>query len=417
LNSVVSGRLLYTEALPFKLVRSKPVVLIVGALPPPAIGPSLAMERLVASSELHARFDVTFLDISDRRAPTNVGKFDWMNLLLGLKHCVQCLSRLLFRKPDLVYLGISQGTWGFLRDLSFLLPALVLGRPIVLHLRGSEFREFYDDMPAWLAALTRLALRRARRVIVLGDCLKRVFDGLVEPGRIVAIPNGIGFGPFTRPRGPAARAVSAATSPLRLLYLSSLRRRKGLFVLLEAVAEVFSRHPDVSITIAGDWQDETEKTEAQELISRLNLAQRLRFVGEITGPDKIRLFHEHDVFVFTPVAPEGLPWVILEAMSASLPVITANQGAIVEVVEHGRTGLIVSPAPSEIAKAICDLIQNPDQARRMGDEGRKRVEQHFSEETYLSKLLAVFSEVARNESPASAAPVLAKSSRSAQSVN
>jgi glycosyltransferase involved in cell wall biosynthesis len=123
----------------------------------------------------------------------------------------------------------------------------------------------------------------------------------------------------------------------------------------------------------------------------------LKFLGEVTGRQKVDLFHKHDVFVFTPIAPEGLPWVILEAMSASLPVVTTAQGAIAEVVNHEDTGLIVSPTPEQVAEGICKLLQDPATARAMGERGRRRVEEHFSEQVYLSKLIELFHQVAPKE--------------------
>ena len=219
---------------------------MIGSLPPPAIGPFLAMQRLVGSPVLNDAFTIDFLDISDRRAPTNIGRLDWLNVLLGVKHALQCLGRLLLHPVDLVYLGISQGTWGYLRDLTFIVPALCLRRPLVIHLRGSEFRTFYGEMSGWLRWLTRWVLSRAARVIVLGHGLRRVFDGLVRPDRVIAIPNGIDCEAFAR-----VPAVAVRPTGKRLLYLSSLKKRKGFFLLLEALPAVFAQHEDASLTIAG----------------------------------------------------------------------------------------------------------------------------------------------------------------------
>ena len=77
--------------------RSKPRILMIGALPPPAIGPYVATQRLIGSSALNDAFILDFLDISDRRAPDNIGELDWVNVLLGAKHAFQCLGRLLLR--------------------------------------------------------------------------------------------------------------------------------------------------------------------------------------------------------------------------------------------------------------------------------------------------------------------------------
>jgi glycosyltransferase involved in cell wall biosynthesis len=375
------------------LKQSKPSILIIGAVPPPAIGPSLANERLLGFQALHEKFTVSFLDISDHRSPLNLGKLDAVNFFLGLKHAWQCWHRLIFQSPELVYVLIAQTTLGYLRDMMFIVPATLLGKRIIIHLRGSEFRVFYEkEMPFWLRWLSKWMLSRAARVIVLGQRLAGIFDGLVAPSRVVVIPNGIAFRMFER-----EGSFSDARPGRRLLFLSSLRKRKGLFVLLEALPQVFSRFPDATITIAGLWQDHADKTTADALIARLGLREKVRFVGEIVGEAKVRLLHEHDVFVFAPIEPEGLPWVILEAMSASLPVVTSDQGAIAEVVEQNQTGLIVEPVPERIAAALCDLLANPAMARSMGERGRKRVEEHFSEEVCLAKMVALFETVANEQ--------------------
>jgi glycosyltransferase involved in cell wall biosynthesis len=124
------------------------------------------------------------------------------------------------------------------------------------------------------------------------------------------------------------------------------------------------------------------------------MAQKVTFVGEITGAKKIRLLEDHGLFVFTPVAPEGLPWVILEAMSAGLPVITSSQGAIAEVVISGVTGYIIEPSPASLAEAVCQLLDNPATAVAMGNAGRQRVAEAFSEDAYLQRLADLFHEVA-----------------------
>ena len=369
--------------------RKKPRILIIGSVPPPSIGPSVAMQRLVTAPALHQEFEVDFLDISDRRPPGSIGAFDWMNLALGLKHAIQCLKRLICRRPRALYLGISQGTWGYLRDLTFILPALCLRRRVVLHLRGSEFRSFVDRMPRWLHLLTRYVLARISRMIVLGGGVKGTFAGLVEMDRVTVIPNGIDCDQFSTRRGSPA-----AGRPKRLLYLSSIKRRKGIFLLLEALPRVLAKHADLEVTIAGVWHCEEERLEAEEVIGRFGLSNNLRFVGEVTGAEKIRVFQDHDMFVFTPVQPEGLPWVILEAMSAGLPVVTTSQGAIAEVVEHSVSGLIVQPKADQVAQSICYFLENPSAAVEIGQRGRKRVEEHFSEKPYILKLVNLFLDVA-----------------------
>lgn len=75
----------------------------------------------------------------------------------------------------------------------------------------------------------------------------------------------------------------------------------------------------------------------------------IAWAGEVRGAVKSALFLSHEIFAFPPVEPEGLPWVILEAMSARLPVVTTDQGAIREVVDDGETGFIAEPTVADVA--------------------------------------------------------------------
>lgn len=362
---------------------------MIGALPPPAVGPYLATERLLNSPVLNRHCTVRFVDLSDPRDPATIGRLDITNLFLGLKHALQGLRALLFARIDIVYLGLSQGTWGYLRDLAFALPAVLVRKKVVLHLRGSEFGTFYrSEMPGPVRLMTRFLLARTARVIVLGESLRQVFDGLVCPSRIVAIPNGIACESFIRTHEPAPLSNSR-----RLLFLSGLRSRKGILELLQAMPRIVSAFPDVTLSVAGAWQSEEDREYARGIIERFGLHNCVHFLGEITGEDKARAFREHDLFVFTPTQPEGLPWVILEAMSAALPVVTSAQGAIPEVIEHGRHGLVVEASPDGIAQAVCQILSDPDGARAMGARALRRVRDHFSEETYISKLVQVFNAV------------------------
>jgi glycosyltransferase involved in cell wall biosynthesis len=216
--------------------------------------------------------------------------------------------------------------------------------------------------------------------------LKKVFQGLVEETKLVAVPNGIDYEQFDN------GANKIAHRDKRLLYLSSIRERKGFFRVIQALPLVLRRHGDVSLTVAGEWQHENERERAMNLIKFYNIGDRINFVGEVSGKVKIDLYTGHNIFVFPPIEPEGMPWVILEAMSARLPVISTNQGAIEDVIENGKTGFIIEPTPENIADKICFLIENPAIALSMGELGRKRVETHFSETEYMNKMGNVLQE-------------------------
>src|SRR5215467_12522003 len=92
-------------------------ILVIGALPPPFMGPTVAMERLLGFLRGKSHYDLSFLDISDHRDLTSMGKADATNFVLGFKHVFQCLVSLFTKRPHLVYIGISQSRWALARDL------------------------------------------------------------------------------------------------------------------------------------------------------------------------------------------------------------------------------------------------------------------------------------------------------------
>jgi len=163
---------------------------------------------------------------------------------------------------------------------------------------------------------------------------------------------------------------------------------------LQSIPYVLQKHPEACFTVAGEWRDDTEKLKATSFISEKHLDEYVDFVGQISGAEKVTLYLAHSIFVFPPIEPEGLPWVVLEAMSAALPVISTDQGAISEVVEDGKTGFIVEPRPEIIAEKICFLIDDSDIRKKMEKRARKRIEDKFSESAYVERLVETLQQAA-----------------------
>jgi glycosyltransferase involved in cell wall biosynthesis len=364
----------------------KPKVVIIGLLPPPYIGPSIATQKLIKSETILKAFEVLFLDISDNRAPVNIGKLDLINCYLAMLHILRFFFMLL-KRPHLVYLGISQGFWGFLRDMGLLIPAAIFKRKIILHLRGSEFDRFFKTLPRSIQTIALWVFKRVSAVIVLGESLRYIFKDFVQPEKIFVVPNGIDYLQFDQIKGRTRLKVPSRAD---ILYLASLKERKGLFQFIKALPFVLRKFPDTRITIAGTWQSLSEKEETLELVEKNKLNGQIKFTGEVAGVDKLKLYKTHDIFVFPPIQPEGMPWVILEAMSAKLPIVTTHQGTIPEVVVHGKSGFIIEPYPEEIAKCLCHLIENPELAKKLGEYGRHRIENLYSEEVYFQNIEKIF---------------------------
>jgi glycosyltransferase involved in cell wall biosynthesis len=170
--------------------------------------------------------------------------------------------------------------------------------------------------------------------------------------RVARIPNGI----------PPKEAPSPAHDAKRLVAAGRFTSQKGFDLLLEAFAIVRARHPDWTLTIfgAGPWR---QRLTAQR--DALGLTGTVDFPGVSRTLD--RELAASSLFVLSSRA-EGLPMVLLEAMSTGLPVVAFDcPTGPAEVIEHGITGLLVPPKDvNGLAGAVAELIEDPDRRRAMG---------------------------------------------------
>lgn len=345
-------------------------LIVVGPLPPPVHGVTVSTSLVLANPILRERFHVEHLDTSDPRPTTvNIGKWDATNIRLALQQTA-VLGRLLRGRRGVLYLPLSQNRAGFLRDSLFVTVGALSGWRVCAHLRGSDFRSFYDAQNALARAWIRSTLRRLSAIAVMGDSLRWVFDGLVPPERIAAVPNGT---------PDVARSITHDGRTATVLFLSNLRRRKGVVQAVDAALQVAEAEPDTRFVFAGEWEDPELKIELHE---RASAAQgRIRFLPPVNGRAKDQLFASSAIFLFPPVEPEGHPRVVLEAMSAGLPVVTTARGAIPETVADGETGYVLDdPDPSGLAECLVRLLRDHGLRTRMGRASRERYLTLFTQE-------------------------------------
>jgi glycosyltransferase involved in cell wall biosynthesis len=168
-----------------------------------------------------------------------------------------------------------------------------------------------------------------------------------------------------RPRGPYGK---------RLLFIGRLAAVKGVPLLLQAVAAVKARHPDLTLTIVGDGPDRS-RLEAQA--AKLGLSGTASFVGYQAQHAVAELLETSDALVL-PSFAEGVPVVLMEAMASRVPVIASRVAGIPELVEDGVSGYVVPPGDVTTLIARLDLLlSDADLRARMGLAGRRKVDSDF----------------------------------------
>lgn len=371
-------------------VWAQPVVegrlLFVGPSPPPYNGMSVATELVLAT--LRGVVQVAHLDTADRRGISNIGKLDLRNLLLAARHGIENLWLLMRMRPNAVYIPVSQAWLPFLRDSLFLIPARLARRKIIVHLHGGYFGQFYKQSSWMMRAIIRYALGQVSVAIVLGERVAHAFDGILSRERVRIVPNGI-------PDNFANRVGQWNGHPgCTLLYLGALDASKGVLDLLCALSLVKEHIERFRFVFAGEWYSRHDAEAANQIIQGAALGRHVEFVGPV-GPEwKLSLLKDADFFVFpTKYKYEGHPYVILEAMAASLPIISTRVACIPETIRDGIEGFLIGPGDiSGLAEKIELLIRDEGLRRRMGLAARQRFLEEYTHEKFAARMKAVFYE-------------------------
>lgn len=222
---------------------------------------------------------------------------------------------------------------------------------------------------------------------------QRRFD--LPSNRVRTLYNGVDMARFA-PR----REASSPPDETTMVAVAHLIPEKGVDTLLHAVAQMrFSRTP---LTLVGDGP---EAGRLQALAEQLGIASRVRFAG--VRDDIPELMDAADIFVHPARWAEAFGLSIAEAMSMERGVVASRVGGIPELIEHGRSGLLVPPGDvAALAAALDFLVQRPEERLRLARSARRRVHERFSLEAcvaahlgWMEEALALPPRVPRAEQP------------------
>jgi glycosyltransferase involved in cell wall biosynthesis/peptidoglycan/xylan/chitin deacetylase (PgdA/CDA1 family) len=228
------------------------------------------------------------------------------------------------------------------------------------------------------------------KVIAVSHAVKRdLMEQGIKPEKITVVQNGIDPNLLKGKKNNNDKELENKDSTI-VGTITRLSPQKDLKTFLIMANLVIQEIPNVEFLVIGDGE---QREELQTLTESLGLCNHVRFLGY--REDARDILKSFDIFALSSLW-EGLPIVILEAMAAEKPVVATAVDGVAEVVEHGKTGLLVEPEkPDLLAKSVIELIRNPNRAKGMGKRGRERLERYFSinrvintvEQTYLSQML------------------------------
>jgi len=183
--------------------------------------------------------------------------------------------------------------------------------------------------------------------------------------------------------GVASRAVQGA----EIVFVGRLAAIKGVALLIEAVGQLASDHPDLHLTLVGEGP---ERTALEAQARDRGLSDRVTFTGYLGQAEVAERLATADIFAL-PSFAEGVPVVLMEAMAARVPVIAPRVAGVPELVEDGVSGFCVPPGDLPTLKDRLDtLLRDPDLRASFGAAGRAHVEAEFDVAREAEKLAGLF---------------------------
>lgn len=216
------------------------------------------------------------------------------------------------------------------------------------------------------------------------------------PHRIFTTTNGVDchrFQPGSAEEKLKLREAAGFKADDRIVLFSGrLVHRKGLDTLIKAWPEVTTSAPDTQLVIVGSGRNQPDSIE-QEMITRVQQLgiKNIHFRGETTHPAKYLAMA--DIFAF-PSRLEGFPNALMEAMAGGLPTVATTIGGVIDLITDQKTGLLIPPEDHHLlAGQILSLLNNPEKARILGQNGRRLMLEKYSFESICSDYFSLYNRI------------------------
>lgn len=287
---------------------------------------------------------------------------------------------LFFKSPKIIHIAAT-GDFVFWEDSFYVLVSRLLGKKVFLHYLGS-FDLYYNKSGSFHKRFIKYILLKCSFIGVLSKKVKDLVSEITsEPDKIVLLPSSVNFSLFEN-----KKTLLPPDECIKVLFLGGFDAyKKGISDILKVIPEILSETPKVNFVITSSKKLDIELDES--------VKSKVMFFDWIADADKIPLFNSCDIFLL-PSYDEGLPYSMIEAMAAGLPVISTYIGGIPEVIENDINGFLLSPGDLKSLKEnLTKLIQDKNLRQKMSINNKEKIEKEYSLKSNTIKIKAIYSEL------------------------
>jgi glycosyltransferase involved in cell wall biosynthesis len=361
----------------------KPIILFLLHLPPPVHGSSMVGLFVKDNKFLNSDFACTFINLLASKDVAATGLFRFSKLTGFIKTFFRLFGILVFQRPSLCYFALTTTGAAFYRDFVLVLLLKTFRVKLIYHLHNKGILHFQDRF------INRICYQitfKDAEVILLSQYLYDDVKAFVPLAKVHICPNGIDTGQNCKSNSEITGSDNSNKYP-NILFLSNLIASKGVWILLEALAQLKDKGINFTCTLIGGEGDISLK-QLESKIEEHALSPRVKFIGKKHGLEKNTAFSQADIFTLPTFYPkECFPLVLLEAMSYSLPIVTTYEGGIPDIVDDGISGYLVPQNDATLLSEKLEvLIQDQNLRIKMGKAANEKYCNQFTLEKFDLKI-------------------------------
>lgn len=350
--------------------------------PPPVTG-ATQMNQYVCENPYLKWFEVKIIKLQYNKEYKEIGKNPLLKLSKVCFYAFTLIKSIIKRPPVFVYFQISPLGIAFYRDLIYVIIIKLFKVKILYHIHGKNIYEV-SEKSKLLKMLYRVVFFNEYIIClsdIVKDDLKNVYDG--EP---YIVNNGI-------PKTIIHKKTGKNKVPV-LLFISNISKQKGIFDFIDICHKLNGQKQEFKAKIIGDTKSITAN-DLKILINKYELEDCVQYLGSKYFDEKTKEYLTSDILIH-PTYNDAFPLVILEAMEASLPVVSTNEGSIPLIVKDEINGFICQKGSIDCITEKVRILLNDESLRiKMGEAGRKLFLSCYTIENFHNNLFSVFSDVVR----------------------
>ncbi|GAB6599046.1 glycosyl transferase [Bacillus cereus] len=312
--------------------------------------------------------------------PSYYGSNHLINIVFFVFQYIKLFIKLVVLKQtyDIAHIHMSY-KGSFIRKACIINLCSKVGIPIIVHMHGGYFKQFYFESSESRKKKIICTLNKADVLIALGDEWKSYYESICDT-RVISIENAV----FPKNYG------LSDNEKIYITAMGLLSAKKGTYDLIKVAERLNGKiDPKYKFVLAGDG----EVDQVKKKINHLNLEDLFMVPGWVSDEKIIDEIYSKSILYILPSYFEGMPMSILEAMSYGLPIISTNVGSIAGVVRE-ENGVIVEPGNIDgMEKAILHLLNEPEKIKKMHFNNIKKIESQYNIYNGLDQIITLYQEV------------------------